>query len=105
MPNPFIVSRHACERILDMAISPDEVRAAFERPLAAIQSGKSNAWYLTRGRITLVLSDDETPTLMTVIWARASDLAADQQLPALPGRESTKPHQTREVQRLRKRNR
>jgi len=88
-----------------MGVTADEIRDAFDRPLNQSYSRKTNAWYLTRHRITLVLSDDPIPTVKTIVWARAADMAADLQLPALQGRDDSHMAKQREVQRLRKRNR
>ena len=105
MAPEFIMSRHACTRAVDMGLEADEITDAFNRPLNSNFSMKTGSWYLTRHRITLVLSDEPIPTVKTILWARAADTAADMNLPALKGREVPHLAETREVQRLRKRSR
>lgn len=73
----FIMSNHALERAVDMAVEGDEIRDCMERPRQVHPAG-ADADYYTRGRITLVVSRS-AGVVKTVLWARASDWVKDRQ--------------------------
>lgn len=78
MAEPFVVSKHALERALDMGVTGEEIRAAWDKPRNTHRSGKTGCWYLTRGRIVPVVRDSiPQATVVTVFWAKAADWAAD----------------------------
>lgn len=76
MPD-FILSKHAMERALDMCLDGEEIRDTFYRPRSVLPAPHGRE-YWSRGRLTLIVAfDGPVPTVVTVLWARASDWAAD----------------------------
>lgn len=77
---PFTFSKHALQRMSEMALGPEDahlVRDAMTNPRAVREAGPGKE-YRTRGRITLVVTTDEVPVVVSVLWARMSDWAEDE---------------------------
>jgi len=104
----FTISPHALTRAVDMNLTGDEIRDAFERPRRTewIESSRSTAH--TRGRITVFWRLDgrtQQPVITTVMWATANAWVADSQFAPLPGREDRTVHETRRVSNNRRKHR
>jgi hypothetical protein len=97
------MSRHAVERAVDMAITADEIRDAFERPREKHFQERTRSWIYTRGRVTLCIVINPEPIVTTVLWARTSDWVADRQFGKLVGREHEDDSGIRRVAKARKR--
>jgi hypothetical protein len=83
----FTLTRHAIQRALDMAVDPEEIRDAWNKPRDTHKSGTTGADYLTRGRITLVTRGD---VVVTIMWARQSDWVADHEIGGYDTRQQIK---------------
>ena len=103
----FAMSKHALQRALDMALSPDEIRAAVLRPRSSHWADRTQSEWRTNGRVTacVCVSDDGVLVVKTFLWARASDWAADAKHGAYAGREDFGLEGVRKVVAARKRNR
>lgn len=87
---PVTFTRHATERILDMALEPEEVRAALLDPEHQWPSPSYPGFTLMRsGRVTLstTVEADGTLKVVTVLWATQEAWLQDYQLPTVEGRE------------------
>lgn len=82
-------TRHATQRILDMALTPEEVRDVIVSPVKMSASptyaGCTNR---TAGRVTLATRRDEDDVLhiITALWATRQDWEIDYRLPQAEGR-------------------
>ena len=104
MTTQFQMSRHALQRAVDMAIEPDEIRDAFDRPREKFFSNRTQSWMFTRGRVTLCLVEEPHGLVVTtILWARTSDWVADRQFGLLPGREKDDDSGVRRVAKARRR--
>lgn len=65
---PFTMSKHAIDRALEMGVTGEEIRAAYDRPAEIIWSSRYKAFCYVRGRVTLAVTEDRT-CVMTVLWA------------------------------------
>jgi hypothetical protein len=75
----FTITKHAMKRALDMCIDGEEIRAAMLNPRDVVKAGPGKH-YLTRGRITcLVSTDGPIPTVISILWARMADWVRDQE--------------------------
>lgn len=101
----FIMSKHAIDRALDMAVDGQEIRDAFERPRDKYFSARTQSWWLTRGRVTLAVSTAEPPVVTTILPATAAAWAADQEFEPLEGRESRDNSGVRRVRKAIRRSR
>lgn len=81
-------TRHATQRILDMALTPDEVRDAITSPTKVTHSKTYDCTNRTAGRVTLATRRDEDDVLhiVTALWATQQDWEIDYQLPQPEGR-------------------
>lgn len=96
----FVMSRHATQRAVEMAVTAEEILAAWERPLHKHFDERRGSWRLTRHRVTLcVVEDAGRFVVTTVLFARASDWAEDAQLPPAKGREDKDMSGVRSVRR------
>lgn len=83
-------TRHATERILDMALDPEEVRAAILDPEHEWPSPSYPGCTLMRaGRIALStkVEADGALKVITVLWSSQEAWLQDYQLPTIAGRE------------------
>ena len=83
----FVMSAHALQRAVDMAVTGEEIRQCFDNPREQHWSQGHGSWALTRGRITLAVKDVEPlPVVTTVLWSTPAGYAADLEHGALVGR-------------------
>lgn len=73
---PFRMSHHATERALEMNVTGEEIRAAYDRPTEVVWSQKYHGWWHIRGRVCLSISEDRT-CIITVLWADEHSWRAD----------------------------
>lgn len=74
----FVMTRHAVDRALDMALDPDEIRDAITRPRYEHYDHKTESDMFTRGRVTACIRYRAgVAHVTTFLWARASDWARD----------------------------
>lgn len=81
-------TRHATQRILDMALTPEEVRDAIVSPTKMTRSETYDCTNRTAGRVTLATYRDEADVLhiITALWATQQDWEIDYRLPQAEGR-------------------
>lgn len=86
---PFVMTKHAIERALDMNVEGDEIREAFENPERIYWSPRHDSWNYQRGRVCLGVKEAEGQHLiLTVLWATDEAWVEDADLaPIAPGRE------------------
>lgn len=73
-------TKHALERIGEMAITPEEIRAALLTPEEVIPSRKYEGCFNRRfGRVTLgtAIDADGVMVVTTVVWSTTKDWQAD----------------------------
>ena len=92
MIDDFEFSRHATERILDMALDPADVILTLTQPDWIRVSGNyPDAENHVRGRIALPVckrpNANGKRTIITALWATADAWEDDYKLPFAPGRE------------------
>lgn len=73
---PFTMSAHAIDRALEMGVTGEEIRHAYDRPSDVIWSTRYSAYCYIRGRITLAVTEDRT-RVMTVLWSSEHGWRAD----------------------------
>jgi hypothetical protein len=102
----FEVSNHAVERALQMALDPDDIRAAVMRPRSSFWSDRTDSEWRTRGKITacVVVNADGVLMVKTFLWAKASGWVADGEVGSYEGRDGEL-RNVRGVVKARKRNR
>jgi hypothetical protein len=99
----FVMSHHALERAVDMAVTADEIRACWDNPLDQHWSPKHNGWVISRGRITLgVRETDSLPVVTTVMWSTPAGYASDLEHGTLTGRSAEDMKKLRAVRRAKK---
>jgi len=76
MTAQFTVSAHALQRALEMGVTGDEIRGAYEHPERIHWSVKHQKWTYTKGRIALGLTDDHA-CIATVLWSTQEAWLAD----------------------------
>jgi len=89
-PNRWALSPHAVDRILDMALLPEELVAACERPERHWISPKYKVRNQSAGRVTVALAPAQNGrrTVITVLWSTQEDWEKDYvHGSTLPGRE------------------
>lgn len=103
----FAMSHHALSRAVDMAVDAEEILAAFHRPRDRFYSERTRSEWLTRGRITVCVAagPDGTPTVTTILWAKASGWVADDLHPNAPGRDLYDLTGARRMAKMRKKSR
>lgn len=82
-------TRHATQRILDMALTPDEVRDVIVSPVKMTNSPTyAGCVNRTAGRVTLATRRDADDVLhiITALWATRQDWEIDYRLPQADGR-------------------
>lgn len=88
MPD-FVMSTHALQRAVDMAVEGPEIRECFDNPRDQHWSQKHGGWVLTRGRIALAVKEcDPLPVVTTVLWSTPAGYAADLEHGVLEGRDN-----------------
>lgn len=92
-------TRHATERTLDMALDPEEVRAAILAPEKVWPSPSYQGMTLRQaGRVTLSTREqDGVLVIVTVLWATQEAWQADYELPTIAGRDPRASMFTRKV--------
>ena len=87
----FIISDHAVSRLMDMAVTPEEVKRALTSPESLRYSRQPRVHFRTAGRVTLCVSDERDSEgrrcVVTALWASQSLWEADYAFPAPHGRE------------------
>jgi hypothetical protein len=102
----FIVSPHAIDRALDMALDPADIRETILRPRERYYSARTNSELRTRGKITACVRDDNGLQIVTTfMWAKPSGWAADAEYGTYDGRDNNNLDGVRRVRRAKKRNR
>jgi hypothetical protein len=103
----FAMSHHALSRAVDMAVDADEILAAVERPRDRFWSERTYSEWRTRGRITacVAVAPDGTPTVTTILWAKASGWVADAEFTPAKGRDLHDLRGARRMAKMRKRSR
>lgn len=86
------IPQHAAERFLDMALTPDEIRACITHPESVTPAARKypGRHLYNRGRITLAIEPqtDHSLVILTALWATEDLWRADYALPQAPGREA-----------------
>lgn len=72
----WVLSPHAIQRALEMGVTGDEIREAFETPEDVRWSSKHGTFVYTRGRIALAVNPDRA-LVCTVLWASRHDWRLD----------------------------
>jgi hypothetical protein len=76
----FNVTQHALHRALEMGITGDEINNAYTTPIETWRSPKYDCQMRHRGRITLSIdTNQEPPTIVTVLWSTPELWAASYQ--------------------------
>ena len=87
----FIISDHAMDRLMDMAVTAEEVKRALTSPESLHYSRQPGVHFRTAGRVTLFVSDERDGEgrrrVITALWASQSLWEADYAFPAPHGRE------------------
>lgn len=84
----LIFTRHAIDRMLDMAVEGEEVRKVFTAPRFGYWSRKHEAWVLESGRLTVGYREAaDHPgkwAVLTVLWRTDAEWARDAAIAPLP---------------------
>lgn len=98
------MTNHALAQAVNMAVTGEEIRDAFDNSRDVHRSSSTGALYMTRGRITLVVREGgDKPVVVTIMWARPSDWAADAEYESYGTRNTTDFSQSRAAQKARRR--
>lgn len=86
------ISKHAIQRALDMALTPDQIRDVLTRPKEKYLSPKyPNSEYFGRDEVTAAVSrpaPDGTRIVFTFLWRHRTGWEDDYVFPPAPGREA-----------------
>lgn len=98
----FTVTHHALERAIDMGVDGDEIREAFTNPRFKGATG-SDRQLRTRGRISLVVTHDSPPAIITVLWATVNAWQTDFDTTASRERDQTHVNRMRAAKKAQRR--